>query len=67
MEKAVLVDAIIGSGAGLGSIDYCVKMEKIGLAEFCGNQWNEEWGWKRDELLKLDISELENIYSRRST
>lgn len=65
LEKSMLIDAIIGKG--FKSMIYADNMTKLGLAEFCGNQWNPDWNWKRSELLKLDITQLQNIYSRVNT
>lgn len=60
--KTLLVDAICGRGTG--STKHSDAMTKIGLAEFCGNQWNEDWRWKRDKLAELEIGELSKIYRR---
>ncbi len=56
----MLVDAIIGKGTG--SIDNSIKMANLGLAEFCGNQWNEDWRWKREKLMELSEYRLTEIY-----
>ena len=51
------VDAICGaSGAPFG-------MVARGLAEWNGNQHNESWGWKRDQLAKLDENQLAELYA----
>ena len=60
MNKELLVDAIYGSG--FASIDQADAMTKVGLAEFCGNQWNEDWQWLKDKLIELDEAELTEIY-----
>ena len=58
--KKLLVDAI--SGTTFGSFSFANKMEKLGIAEFCGNQWNTDWRWKKSVLLTLDEQVLEQIY-----
>ena len=35
-----------------------------GLADFTGNQWNEEWAWNRTALCGKTIEELTSIYER---
>lgn len=59
-SREMLIDAIIGRG--FRTIRFACKMSKKGLAEFTGDQWNEEWTWKRDALQKLSIVELEKLY-----
>ena len=34
------------------------------LTPFCGNQWNEDWKWNRDELGKLLEEELKILYDK---
>jgi hypothetical protein len=60
--KTLLIDAICGRGTG--SMENSDAMTQMGLAEFCGNQWNEDWRWKRDKLAELEIGELSEIYRR---
>lgn len=58
--RCLLIDAIIGKGF-VSTQQACVMTEK-GLAVFTGNQWNEDWGWKRDALEKLTTEELVKLY-----
>ncbi len=44
-------------------MSFANDMTKRGLAEFCGNQWNEDWRWKRYALITKDVEELELIYA----
>lgn len=62
MNKAILLNAIMDLSR---TIDGTVYLTKIGYREFTGNQWNENWGWKagaEDELRRLSISELRDVY-----
>jgi len=61
--KCLLVDAIIGRGVG-GDMAFADNMTKQGYAEFTGNQWNEDWGWKRSALETLDLDELDGLYAQ---
>lgn len=58
MTKKFIVDAIIGGieipMGGFSNI----------LTPFCGNQWNEDWKWDRDELNKMTLDELINFYNK---
>ena len=56
-----LVDAIIG--AGFPSIQYASGMTELGLANFTGNQWNENWSWNRNRLNELPRETLEELYA----
>ena len=63
MNKQILIDAIIGRG--LNPYVDAIKYEKLGLARFCGNQWNEDWMWIREKLESLTETELITIYNRK--
>lgn len=56
-----LVNALIG--AGIPSLELGVAIEKQGLAQSCGNQWNPDYEWRRSELKKLSIETLEDLYA----
>lgn len=56
-DKQLLVNAIIGCGS-IGTF-----REESGLIEFCGNQWNLDFKWKRKALEKLSIDDLACIYN----
>ena len=60
MEKKVWVDAICGKG--FPDCQFAGHMVKDGLAVFSGNQWNEDWKWKREKLEKLSTDELKMLY-----
>ncbi len=55
LTKDILIDAIIG-GTNIPQGGYG------NLTEFCGNQWNENWKWKHDELNKIDFDKLFQLY-----
>ena len=61
LVKILLVDAIMGRG--LPTIELAIKYTNLGLAEFCGNQWNEDWRFEKEELLKCSIEYLEEVYN----
>lgn len=47
---------------GFTSMDHACDMEKLGLAVFTGNQWNENWSWKAEALEKLEEEHLIALY-----
>jgi hypothetical protein len=51
-------------GKGLSNKYLVIEMTKRGLAKFTGNQWGECWDWRREELDKLSLEELKNLYER---
>lgn len=61
MNKELLIDAIIG--CGFKSIQLAVEMTNKDLARFSGNQWNENWSWKRDKLKELSLNKLRELYT----
>jgi len=60
--KDVLIDALRGYGFG-SNMEFADRMVKKGLARFSGNQWNEDWQWETDQLVKLEIKDLVALYS----
>lgn len=60
MIKKLLVNAIIG--AGIPSYEFAEDWTRAGFMEFCGNQYNEDWRWKRNKLEALDKGMLLGIY-----
>jgi hypothetical protein len=60
LTKEILIDAIIGRG--IISYKQANWFEKLDIVTFNGNQWNESWAFKREELEKIDIEELMTIY-----
>jgi hypothetical protein len=60
MTKELMIDAIVGQG--FRSMQKAIEYEKLGYAKFTGNQYNEDWSWKRDELKKLTLDVLCTIY-----
>ena len=58
--KQMVILAIMG--LGFHSIERACQYVKAGLAENTGNQWNYSWAWKREELSKLSMGELLEIY-----
>lgn len=59
VSKKLLVHAIKGIGV---PIDIAENMVKIGIAYFCGNQWNEDWMWHTEKLESMTLEELEALY-----
>jgi hypothetical protein len=62
MNKQLLIDGIVGKN--FLSYEDAVKYERLGLARFSGNQWNEDWDWLKERLEKLTEEELITIYQR---
>ena len=56
----LLVDAICG--VGFPSITLADECERVGMANFTGNQWNPAWEWDRKALLKLPAETLQELY-----
>lgn len=58
--KDMVIDAICG--IGMPSMLIATECEKVGMAEFSGNQWNPSWLWRRDRLAPLSVSQLQELY-----
>lgn len=58
--KVLVVDAICG--VGFPSPILAMECEKVGLADFTGNQWNSAWRWDRAALLACSVSDLQELY-----
>ena len=58
--EQLLVDAICG--VGFPSTLVAVESEKVGLARFIGNQWNECWEWIPERLIRCKIEQLQALY-----
>lgn len=58
--KTFLIDAIVG--VGLPSILLAQEAERVGMADFCGNQHNPSWAWHRDKLERLEEPQLQELY-----
>lgn len=56
----LLVDAICG--VGFPSCVLAQECERVGMATFVGNQWNEQWLWDRKALLRLTPEVLQELY-----
>lgn len=61
LTKGLFIDAIMGSGVAL-SATKSDALVKAGVMEFTGNQWNENWQWKRSALKEYDLSDLQDLY-----
>lgn len=57
-QSNLLIDAINGHGVWPG-----MEVKYKDLVKFNGNQHNESWCWKKDELEKMSNKELEKIYT----
>lgn len=58
--QLLLVDAICG--VGFPSITLAAECQRVGMAEFTGNQWNPDWKWDRKALRKLPHQTLQELY-----
>lgn len=56
IDEQILIDAIIG-GVYIPMGGYSEE-----LTPFNGNQYNENWVWNRDELMKLNFYTLYRLY-----
>lgn len=59
--KTLVIDAIVG--IGFPSVLLADECRKAGLAEFTGNQWNEKYEWRRDQLEKIELEKLQELYT----
>lgn len=60
--KTLVIDAIVGIGFA-GQITLASECERAGLAEFTGNQHNPDWEWRRNQLEKIDLEKLQELYT----
>ena len=42
----------------------CCDLTKVNLMEFCGNQHNENWRWKKDVLNNMNENNLWKLYQK---
>lgn len=57
------MDDFINAFFGLSlDISTCERLEKEGLMEFTGNQWNPDWKFKREALAQLSNRDLHKLY-----
>lgn len=61
--KSLLIHAL--HGIGTGTMRQSEEFVKQGIAQFCGNQHNEDWCWVG--LYDLGIDDLIQLYLRVST
>lgn len=59
--KTLVIDAIVG--IGFPSMLLAEECRKAGLAAFTGNQWNECYEWRRDQLEKVSEEKLQELYT----
>jgi hypothetical protein len=60
--KELVIDAIIG--AGFPSTQVADGATQAGLARWTGNQWNESWCWKREQLEVEPLADLQELYGK---
>lgn len=60
--KEVMIDAICG--AGFSNAKVAMWAQSARLANFTGNQWNEDWTWNRTMLGMLELDALFAVYGR---
>lgn len=58
--QQMIIDAICG--VGFPSITLADQCQRVGLADFTGNQWNPDWAWDRKALWKIKIEDLQALY-----
>ena len=58
--RLLFIDAICGTN--VPSVSHCSYFERKGLMTFTGNQWNEDWKWKRPGLVSLSTQKLQRFY-----
>lgn len=59
--QLLLVDAICG--VGFPSVLLAQECERVGLADYTGNQHSHHWTWDRKALLNISIDQLQELYS----
>lgn len=59
--KTLVIDAIVG--IGFPSVLLADECRKAGLASFTGNQWNDNYEWRRDQLEKIELEKLQELYT----
>jgi len=57
--KTLTIDAIVG--AGFHSVVIAQECERIGLATF--DKYRNTWSWKREQLEKLELDPLQELYT----
>jgi hypothetical protein len=59
--KTLVIDAICG--AGLHSIVTAQECERLGLARWTGDGRSPAWVWRREVLEKLELEDLQELYT----
>jgi hypothetical protein len=59
LSKKDLISLVKGT---CPNMDKTLELQKQGLMEFTGNQWNEDWDWNRTALNKLNEKQLLELY-----
>lgn len=59
--KTLVIDAIVG--IGFPSVLLADECRKAGLAEFAGHQWSNHYEWRRDQLEKIELEKLQELYT----
>ena len=62
LDKQDLVNLVLSTNPK--SMQECDNLTKVGLMEFCGNQWNEDWKWKKEILNSMIENDLWEIYKK---
>ena len=58
--KQLVVDAIMG--IGFPSVVMAQECERVGLAQFSGDQWNPDWQWIRTRVEAIELDKLQELY-----
>ncbi len=66
-QLTLMIRVIIGTQlpmGGIGMMDVPRKFKKMAneLTPFTGNQWNENWKWSRNELWKMSVEDLTELF-----
>jgi len=62
LDKEDLI--ILIQGTWPYSMGEAVMLERAGLMEFCGTEWNKDWRWREDALQEMTEKELMDLYQK---
>lgn len=57
--KTLVIDALIG--AGIHSVVLAQECERVGLAGY--DKRTQTWSWRREQLERIDLERLQELYT----
>lgn len=59
LDKSDIIRLISGTKP---KMETCIELTKYNLMSFCGDGWNADWEWNKEQLQLLTESKLYGLY-----